>query len=60
MYYDPKLVKFNDKGYLSESDRQQLWWKGYIETVVHYENGVWGLKDTPFYHGAHLPWAEDY
>ncbi|WP_193162662.1 hypothetical protein [Microbulbifer hainanensis] len=60
MYYDPVQVKFNDEGYLSEADREKLWWKGYIETVIHYQDGVWGLQETPFYHGANLPWMEDY
>ena len=60
MYFDPELVKFNDEGNLSESDRQELWWKGYIETVVHCQEDICGFQKTPFYHGAHLPWVEDY
>lgn len=62
MFYDPNIVQFNDNGFLSEADRQDLWWKGYIETVVSVssENGEWGFHRTPFYYGAHIPWSEDY
>ena len=60
MYYNPELVTFNVNGLLSERNRENLWWKGYIETVVHCQNGIFGFKETPFYHGAHLPWADDY
>lgn len=59
MYYDPTVLKFNDDGFLSMEDREKLWWKGYIETVVHYKDGAWGLFRTPFYHGADLPWAKN-
>ncbi|MEX1222717.1 MAG: hypothetical protein WEA82_11490 [Idiomarina sp.] len=60
MYYHPKKVKFNDSGHLSETNRERLWWEGYIETVIHCQNELCGFQQTPFYHGAHLPWAEDY
>lgn len=60
MYYKPDLVTFNSAGHLSEVDRKNLWWKGYVETVVHVKDGVWGFKETPFYNGAHLPWTIDY
>lgn len=60
MYYDPDLVKFNSQGYLSSSDREELWWDGYIETVVTFKDNKWGFYRTPFYYGAHLPWAKDY
>jgi len=60
MYYDPSLVKFNSDGYLSSYDREKLWWKGYVETVVTQKDDKWVFYRTPFYYGAHLPWAEDY
>ena len=60
MYYDPRLVKFNDSGYLSPDGRENLWWRGYVETVVTLDSGKWAFHRTPFYYGAHLPWTEDY
>ena len=60
MYYDPNLVEFNSDGYLSPDDREKLWWKGYVETIVTLKGDNWAFYRTPFYYGAHLPWAEDY
>lgn len=60
MYYDPAVVDFDAEGYLSQEDREHLWWKGYVETVVSYKDEKWNFVYTPFYHGAHLPWADDY
>lgn len=60
MYYDPLLVRFDKNGNLSEEQRREMWWKAYVETVVSLKDGVWYFNRTPFYHGAHLPWAEDY
>lgn len=60
VYYDPAIVKFNSDGHLSDEDRRDLWWVGYIETVVSFHDGNWGFTHTPFYYGAHIPWAEDY
>lgn len=59
-YYDPDIVKFDDKGLLSQEDRESLWRVGYIETVVTFEEGRWSFKYTPFYYGSHLPWVDDY
>ena len=60
MYYDPLVVVFDRDGLLSEKDRKELWWNGYVETVVTLDDGEWAFYRTPFYYGAHLPWAEDY
>ena len=60
MYYDQALVQFDDSGYLTSKDRQELWWNSYIETVMTFSDGQWKFHRTPFYHGAHSPWSEDY
>ena len=60
MYYDPEIVLFDSGGHMSEKDRKDLWWNGYVETIVVVKNGEWAFYRTPFYYGAHLPWAEDY
>ncbi len=60
MYYDPAVVKFDSEGMLSQQDREELWWKGYIETVVSPVGSRWGFHRTPFYHGVDPPWAEDF
>lgn len=60
VYYDPDIVKFDRHGHMSEKDRENLWWNGYVETVVVPHSGEWAFYRTPFYYGAHLPWAEDY
>lgn len=60
IFYDPLLVKFTSKGVLNEEDRKDFWWKGYVETVVSFQNGNWGFYRTPFYYGAHIPWVDDY
>lgn len=60
MYYDPNLVRFNSEGHLSQDDREKLWWKGYVETVITLKDGEWAFYRAPFYNGTHLPWAEDY
>ena len=60
MFYDPDLVKFNSEGQLSQEERERLWWKGYIETVVSPVNSGWGFHRTPFYYGTEAPWTEDF
>lgn len=60
VYYDPNQVSLNQKGYMDAEVRKNMWWKGYVETVVIMKDGKWAFHYTPFYHGAHLPWAEDY
>jgi len=60
MYYLPNIVAFEKNGTLSDKSRKDMWWKGYVETVISYHNGQWHFHRTPFYHGAHLPWEKDY
>lgn len=60
IYYDPDIIRFDDEGHMSMEIRKTQWNKGYIETLVTCVDGVCGFHRTPFYYGAHLPWAEDY
>ncbi len=60
MFYDPKLVKFNEDGNLSKEDRERLWWNGYVETVVLPVDSGWGFHNSPFYYGTEPPWMGDY
>jgi len=60
MYFDPETVKFDPRGTLSPQQRENLWWTGYIETVISPVGSSWGFHRTPFYHGADPPWLEDY
>lgn len=60
VFYDPEIVAFDKNGLLSELDRERFWWKGYVETIVQKNKNGWSFHRTPFYYGAHLPWAEDY
>lgn len=56
VYFDSELVKFSSGGFLSEQDREELWWKGYVETVITVVDGEWGFSRTPFYYGTEPPW----
>jgi hypothetical protein len=60
MYYDPEIVKFDPYGRLSQEQRENLWWKGYVETVVSPVGSGWGFHRTPFHNGADPPWLGDY
>ncbi len=60
IYYDPSLVVFDEAGHLARSERENLWWAGYVETAAIFHKGEWAFNRTPFYYGAHLPWAVDY
>lgn len=60
MFYNPGVVRFDAKGELSEEQRTDLWWNGYVETVVSPVGSGWGFHRTPFYHGADPPWSDDF
>jgi len=60
VYFDPEVVEFGNEGFMSSVAREELWWAGYVETVIKNENGVWGFYRAPFYYGANLPWVSDY
>ena len=60
VYFDSQLVAFDEAGQMSQEDRKDLWWNGYVETLVTKYNDEWAFYRTPFYFGAHLPWADDY
>ena len=60
VFYNPSVIKLTSDGYMKAEDQAKLWMVEYVETVVIFRNGMWNFHYTPFYHGAHLPWEEDY
>ena len=60
LYYDPAQVVFDQYGHLTVEEREALWWKGYVETRVARQDGVWGFYETPFYYGSHIPFVDEY
>lgn len=60
MFYDPEMVFFETDGNLMASQREELWWKGYVETVITRVGSGWGFHRTPFYNGTEPPWMKDF
>ena len=60
VYFDSKKSLFQENGFMKLSLRESEWNKGYAETLVSIINGKIYLHRTLFFHGAHVPWAEDY
>lgn len=60
VYYDPSLVEFGRDGFMDPDDRRDQWNNGYVETRITCMEGRCAFHRTPFYHGAHIPWMDDY
>lgn len=60
VYYDPDKISFNEHGHIDPVLMEKLWGDGYLETQITYSDNQWMFHRTPFFYGAHAPWAEDY
>ncbi len=60
VYYDPDKISFNEHGHVDPVLMEKLWGDGYLETQITYSDNQWMFHRTPFFYGAHAPWAEDY
>jgi len=60
VYYDPKAIIKNEKGYFDSDQIRKHWGTAFVETVVVVVGDRVMFHRTPFYYGSHAPWAEDY
>ncbi len=60
IFYDSEAIDSDKLEMLSSQQIKKRWMKSYAETVVLFLNGKIGFHRTPFYYGAHAPWADDY
>ena len=59
-YYNPEKLKPDEKGFFSLSEIEKFWGVAFLGTVVTIVDGTVMFHRTPFYYGAHAPWAGDY
>jgi hypothetical protein len=60
VYYDPNEIESNKEGYFDSFEIKKFWGTAYLETIITVVDNKAMFHRTPFYYGAHAPWAEDY
>ena len=60
VFYDPKVIAKDQKGYFDSDQIREHWGTAFVETVVVVVDNRVMFHRTPFYYGSHAPWAKDY
>ena len=60
VYYLSGLINPDTKGFFKIGDEEKYWGKGMLSTQVIVKEGQVMFYRTPFYYGAHAPWAGEY